>query len=101
MSLKSWQELLDAVTLEAVRIGASNRILSVKFQEDMVELCLNENVYRYVMRTNLRSKITRYKQYFGSVTQWKTGNRKAHILQPLRHQAQLSEPKYYLILNEY
>ncbi|XP_023723064.1 SET and MYND domain-containing protein 4 isoform X3 [Cryptotermes secundus] len=44
--IKNWQELLDAVTLESNKIGTSKKISSLKLQEDMVELWLNENVYR-------------------------------------------------------
>ncbi|XP_021932938.1 SET and MYND domain-containing protein 4-like isoform X1 [Zootermopsis nevadensis] len=43
---KSWQELLDALTLESNSIDTFNRISSVKLQEDIIDICINEKRYR-------------------------------------------------------
>jgi hypothetical protein len=51
---KTWQELLDALTIQYGKTGIVNRMSS---QEDLIFLYLNEKVYRYGKLTAYWSKM--------------------------------------------
>jgi hypothetical protein len=64
---KTWQGLLDALTLESKNIGTLNKISSVKLQEDIIDICINEKKYRYVMLKNCQ---TLFDSHRGCLGEW-------------------------------
>jgi hypothetical protein len=63
---KTWQELSDALTLESKSIGMLNKLLSVKLQEDTIDIQGDSEIVSNILGTCYTNK-NKAKTSFSSV----------------------------------